>query len=115
MMSGCFDHSAIWSRTKICRRNCSSLTWACEIKSGSVPQDITDPFAHGRGWCSPAFAGSVSLVLLTVGNGGQGIQDRHTLEIVDGYPFADRVLATGTRSVGDGRHVSQPPKAVAVI
>ena len=36
MMSGCFDHSAIWSRTKIWRRNCSSVVWASAIRSGRV-------------------------------------------------------------------------------
>src|SRR5262249_58063456 len=41
MMSGCRDHSAIWSRTKMWRRNCSSLVWAAEIRSGKVAVDIT--------------------------------------------------------------------------
>src|SRR3989442_1401769 len=34
MISGCFDHSDIWSRTKICRRNRSSVVWASAIRSG---------------------------------------------------------------------------------
>src|SRR5438105_12895045 len=35
MSSGCFDHSAIWSRTKICRRNRSSVVCASAISSGN--------------------------------------------------------------------------------
>src|SRR5438552_5804936 len=95
MMSGCLDHSAIWSRTKICRRNCSSLAWACEMRSGSVPQDM--------------------LLLSTVSNSGQGIEGGDPCQIVDGYPLVDRVLTAGTRSVRDGRHLGQRPKAIAVV
>src|SRR5439155_25072007 len=116
MMSGSFDHSAIWSRTKICRRNCSSLAWACETRSGSVPQDIADPFANRRaGGVRAALAGPVRLLLSTVRNGRQGVQAGDPREIVDGHPFVDRVLAAGARSVGDGRHLGQRPKAIAVV
>src|SRR5437660_5814475 len=40
MTSGCFDHSAIWSRTKMWRRNRSSVDWASEIRSGRLAADI---------------------------------------------------------------------------
>src|SRR5690242_6672727 len=40
MTSGCLDHSAIWSRTKIWRRKRSSVVWASAIRSGRVAVDI---------------------------------------------------------------------------
>src|SRR5215471_7523517 len=42
MTSGCFDHSAIWSRTKIWRRKRSSLVCASAIRSGSGLLDIAE-------------------------------------------------------------------------
>src|SRR5262249_20812248 len=47
MTSGCFDHSAIWSRTKICRRNRSSLVCGSAIKSGSVTVDMVELSQEG--------------------------------------------------------------------
>src|SRR5262245_3939313 len=46
MRSGCLDHSAIWSRTKIWRRKRSSPVCASESRSGR----IVDIGGARRGW-----------------------------------------------------------------
>src|ERR1043166_3571958 len=43
MTSGSFDHSCIWSRTKMWRRNASSVHWASEIRSGKVAVGMECP------------------------------------------------------------------------
>src|SRR4051794_23553595 len=55
MMKGSFDHSAIWSRTKIWRRKRSSVAWACEIRSGKAAvADIEGTLQVIGGWVGTA-------------------------------------------------------------
>src|SRR5262245_20797511 len=98
MTSGCFDHSAIWSRTKICRRKCSSVAWASEIRSGRVS-------AVGIRGCPFA----------AVENGRQGIKLGDADQVVDRDPLIDGMLSPGEGSVRDRRDAGQSPCAVAVV
>src|SRR4051794_25658436 len=93
MMRGCFDHSAIWSRTKIWRRKRSSVVCASEIRSGRVGIRLSGAIADGR----------------------HRIDKGHPGQVVDLDPFVDRVLAPRAWAVRDGRGLFQAPDAVPVV
>src|SRR4051794_4149494 len=97
MTSGAFDHSAIWSRTKIWRRKVSSVVWASAIRSD---------------WEAVAIVGSS---LGAVCGGGQRVDLGDAHEVVDRHPLGDRVLPAGPRPVRDRRHAAQGAKGVAVV
>src|SRR3954452_7220369 len=84
MTSGCFDHSAIWSRTKIWRRNRSSVAWASAMRSGRS-------------------AGAIVVIggshLGAVEDRRQGVQVGDAAQVVDRDPLLERVLPAGPRAV----------------
>src|SRR5947208_2713332 len=93
MMSGLFDHSAIWSRTKMCRRNRSSVVWASEIRSGRLGIAPSGAEANCR----------------------HRIDDRHAIQVVNIGSFLGRMLPAGPRTMRDRRPMGEAPDAIAVI
>src|SRR4051812_17912677 len=93
MISGCFDHSAIWSRTKMWRRNRSSVVCASAIRSGRLGIVPSRAVADGR----------------------HRIQEGDAREILDLDPLLQRVLSSRARPVGDRRPIRKAPDTVAVI
>src|SRR5690349_15083019 len=91
MTRGALDHSAIWSRTKMWRRNDSSVVWAFEISSGRVAVVMGAP-----GWGTSGDVDSIT----SAGSGHLAV------EVVPGLPHEGVVPA---RVVGVDVDQCQPP------
>src|SRR5258708_2748016 len=106
MTSGCFDHSAIWSRTKIWRRNRSSVVCASAINSNE--------FTEGGSWIGSEWSSSAR-VASAIMESRQGVAPRHAFQVVDRDPFVKSVLSARFGTVRDRGDAGRSAEAVAVV
>src|SRR5262245_5716696 len=105
MTSGCFDHSAIWSRTKICLRNPSSVVCPSAIKSGKtliMAVIVVVPFLS-------------SSRRVAEFRGGRRVEPGDADQVVDLDPFRHGMLSPRAGAVSDRRNASQGTETIAVV